>query len=557
MKHLAPAFGFLLAACAAPERVEIDTPQGPVVGQLSEAGNADFRGLPFAQPPVGEMRFRAPGPAPRWDAPREALDFSPMCMQSLQTGGDLLERIVDGHGLGRVKSFLIKQIGSRMGTNAMSEDCLYLNVKTPDTGGAAPVMVWIHGGGHQFGSGDFAIYQGEALPDKGAVVVTPNYRLNLFGYLAHPLLSADDPNGVSGNYGLRDQIAALQWVRDNIAAYGGDPDNVTLFGESAGASSIAALMASPAADGLFDRAILQSGESTRSLTKLRDDPRGESAEAVGERLVAGLAEVPDSADALRQVPADALVGLGGFLDGSGVLRPIADGLLLPGSEAERLYAGEFRPVPVMVGYNADEAFIFYDGPGGAAFHAELTGDDADQLRELQSGYGTQEGRALFELYGFDDDDRTDASAMGLMGDEYFGVSARFVLEAAEAAGAPAWAYAWTRVPPSERQTIGAYHSAEMPFVFGTQEPILGVSEEDRTLEALMQDYWVSFAQDGDPNGPGLPEWPRYEDVNWMEFTANTGRASGVVRDWREDKLDALWSGLDPALRRRAVEPAAP
>ena len=529
----------------------METLQGPVMGEVTENGIHNFKGIPYAQAPVGDMRFRAPGPAPQFQTAFAATEFSPMCLQSLDTGSALVERIVDGHGLSAPKRWMIKRVAASMDAGETSEDCLYLNVRTPDPEANLPVMVWIHGGGHQFGSGDFNIYQGDALPGLGVVVVTINYRLNVFGYMAHPLLSSEDPDRVSGNYGLRDQIAALEWVRDNISAYGGDPERVTLFGESAGASSIAAIMASPMAEGLFHGAILQSGETTQSLTQLRGDSRGPSAEDIGAAIVAAIPEdTPRTASDLRALPAESFLKQSDFMAHSAVLRPVADGVILPRSVAEIFADGSFRPVPVIAGFNADEAVIFYEGPQGSALRADIDKETkAEQLAELRAGYGDAAGTAIASLYGLNGREGLDKIATDIAGDEYFGLSARFTLESAEAVGAPGWAYAFTRVPPSRKQTIGAFHSAEMPFVFGTHEKALGLSDEDDTLTQLMQAYWVSFAEDGNPNADGLPEWPQYGDRNWMEFTANTDKKSGIVQDWRRLKLDALEAGLDPVLRR--------
>lgn len=519
-------------------------------GVVADTGIHVFKGIPYAAAPVGDFRFRAPQPAPTWDTPLDATSFAPMCMQLTDTGSDLLDRIIDGHGLSAPKRAIIKRIAAGMDAGETSEDCLYLNVRTPDPGGSAPVMVWIHGGGHQFGSGDFSIYQGDDLPERGVVLVTINYRLNVFGYLAHPVLNADDPDGVSGNYGLRDQIAALEWVRDNIAAYGGDPDNVTVFGESAGASSATALMLSPTTEDLFERTILQSGESLRSFYALGEEKGARSAESAGETILARLGErAPDSATDLRALPAEELLELTRGLDYGEVqsLRPIGDGVLLARSVPE-LLASDFAPRPAIVGFNADEAYIFYEGPAEAAMHADLSGGPDARLEALIAGYGDAAGRAIADLYGVGGED-IDTAAMAIQGDEAFGLSARYTLDRLENEGVPVWAYAFTRVPPSKNQTIGAFHSAEMPFVFGTHESALGLSDEDEALTDLMQAYWTSFASDGDPNAQGLPDWPRYSGTNWIEFTANTDRPSGTVRDWRKPKLDALSAGLDPALLR--------
>lgn len=257
-----------------------------------------------------------------------------------------------------------------------------------------------------------------------------------------------------------------------------------------------------------------------------------------------------TAEDLRALPADALLIAAAREDRSDTLRPIGDGAVLSESVAEVLASGAFRSVPVIVGYNADEAGIFFDGPEDAGLLADLTyAEDPDaQLAALQAGYGDAAGTAIARLYGLGAADTHVSGARGLMGDELFGVSARYVMERMERADAPVWAYAFTRIPPSPRQTIGAFHSSEIPFVFGTHEPILGLSRGDDALTDVMQGYWTNFAKTGDPNGDGLPEWPRYRDAVWMEFSANAGRPTGVVMDYREPKLDALSAGLDPVLR---------
>ena len=272
---LIAAIALMSALCACDSNTEtiseaavISTPQGPVQGVTTDdPAIFNFKGLPFAAPPVGDLRWAAPQAPQVWTETRAADTFGNRCMQPEDVEGGFFHRLIEGHGLSGIKNFLIKRAVAAQKPSPMSEDCLYLNVRTGNLNGETkqPVMVWIHGGGHQFGSGDFSYYQANGLVQKGVVLVTINYRLGAFGYMAHPVLSADDPNGVSGNYGTLDQIAALDWVQQNISAYGGDPDNVTIFGESAGAWSVTEMMASPLAAGKFNKAIGQSGASTYHL----------------------------------------------------------------------------------------------------------------------------------------------------------------------------------------------------------------------------------------------------------------------------------------------------
>ena len=253
----------------------IETPQGKVQGVTTKTdGIYNFKGLPFAAPPVGELRWTAPQAAPNWSETRAANKFGDRCMQPVEQDGGFFERLIKGHGLSGFKNFLIKRYAASQTPTPMSEDCLYLNVRTGNLGdnkSKRPVMVWIHGGGHSVGSSDLFYYQSNGLVEKGVVLVTINYRLGVFGYMSHPALSEVDPNGVSGNYGTLDQIAALKWVQDNISAYGGDPNNVTIFGESAGGWSVTEMMASPLAKGLFHKAIAQSGSSTYHMIQMDED----------------------------------------------------------------------------------------------------------------------------------------------------------------------------------------------------------------------------------------------------------------------------------------------
>ncbi len=551
------AFALLFAACgdkaAAPSPV-IMTPQGAIQGELTEAGFANFKGIPFAAPPIGDLRWRPPAPAPSWTETRDATEFSPMCMQVTSEGNDsFFERIIDGSGLSSWKEFLIKRVAANLPVSPVSEDCLYLNVRTPalSSSGAPkdslPVMVWIHGGGHQFGSGDFTYYQGDSLPAQGVVVVTINYRLGAFGYLAHPALSADDPNGVSGNYGALDQIAALKWVRNNISAYGGDPDNVTIFGESAGAWSVTEMMASPLAKGLFHKAIGQSGSSVYHMGQMDGEGVGwVSGYETAEKLDAALNLSGPSASTLRALPAETLLNAV-TPDIAEGFNHVADGYVFPQSVGLAFKSGNYNKVPVLFGYNADEGTLFYPTDPEPTVWKEgfpSGGTRADILAYLSDVFPTQ-AETLIDLYALDTD--SYQGGMDMMGDEIFGMNVRYTLERAEADGQPAFAYTWNRVPPGKNQTIGAFHSAELPFVFDTSEPILGYSDEDKLLTAQMVSYWTNFAKSGNPNGESVPNWPQYGGANWLAMEANTGMKTRVVQNWRGDKLDALSEGLETKL----------
>ena len=552
-KALIISAAICLSACADGTKEKtaiISTPQGPVQGVKTESGFDNFKGLPFAAPPVGNLRWRDPAPAPRWTETRQAADFSPMCMQVTSQGNDsFFEKIIDGSGLSTWKEFLIKRVAANLPVAPVSEDCLYLNVRTPalaqdgTPAKSLPVMVWIHGGGHQFGSGDFTYYQGDGLPAKGVVLVTINYRLGAFGYLAHPALSHDNPQGVSGNYGALDQIAALTWVRDNISAYGGDPDNVTIFGESAGAWSVTEMMASPLAKGLFHKAIGQSGSSVYHMGQMDSGGVGWiSGYETARKLDAALGLSRPTAEALRALPAETLLSAVTEDIAEG-FNHVADGHVFPQSVGLAFKTGNYNKVPVLFGYNADEGTLFYpDDPEPTVWKEGFpsNGSREDMQAYLADPFPTQADK-LIDLYTLDNGPLE--GGMDMMGDEIFGMTVRYTLARAEKDGQPAYAYTWNRVPPTQGQTIGAFHTAELPFVFDTFEPILGYSDEDKLLTAQMVSYWTNFAKTGNPNGDGLPEWPQYGGENWLAMEANTGQQTRAVKNWRGEKLDALNEGL--------------
>ena len=544
---------FLLAACGTGERpgIVIQTPQGPVQGVTTENGVQNIMSIPFAAPPVGDLRWRPPAPAKSWTETRNASSFAPMCMQDTEIASGFLDLLIRGQGLGRFKTWLVKKAVTAATTGEVSEDCLYLNIRTPNIApdgsveaGALPVMVWIHGGGHQFGSSSSDIYQADALSQKGVVLVTIAYRLGAFGYMAHPALSEDDPRGVSGNYGTLDQIAALEWVQDNIGAYGGDPNNVTIFGESAGSWSVTELMSTPMSEGLFHKAIGQSGASTYHVGQL-DQPIGDwpSAHKVGEDLGNALGLTDPSAKDLRRVPAEAIVDAttAAMAD---AFHHVRDGVVFPKNVGTAFQDGTFHSVPMMIGYNADEATVFFpDDPEPSVWIEGFPARGRDeQIAALSPHYG-EHAEKLIDLYGLDQADTYESGGTQMMGDEFFGSNIRFVAGQNEVAGKPTYTYIFTRIPPSPKQFAGAYHAAELTFVFGTSESILGWTDDDALLADQIQSYWTNFARSGNPNGEGLPSWPIYNGESWLRLAANDGQKTEAVLNYREAKLDALEAGL--------------
>ena len=438
-----------------------------------------YKGIPYAAPPVGPLRWKPPQPVPAWEGVRTAHAFGPNSVQGVVFDD------IDPTACG------------------VSEDCLYLNVWTPAGPGTAqrlPVMVWIHGGGFAVGSGSEPRYHGARLAARGIVVVTLNHRLNALGFLAHPELTAESEHGASGNYGMLDLVAALQWVKRNIGAFGGDPEAVTIAGESAGSIAVSALMASPLAKGLFARAIGQSGamfpSATRGLARLAEAEQAGLAfmRKVGAGSLAGL----------RAAPAEAILaaapGIGFW--------PIVDGWFLPKPPAEVFAAGAHRDVPLMAGWNADEGFNF----------TLLQGENAGRpYAEIVSGiFGPRAGEAL-QLYP--GAERTAARELG--GDLMIAHSTWAWIEAQKASGeAPLYRFVFRRAPLTpdgwfgerDSREAGAFHAGELLYVFDTLDAFPWIIDEaDRALTEATTGYWVNFVKTGDPNGSGLPAWPSHRD----------------------------------------------
>lgn len=461
---LAFCFSLLLGSAAFAELpATISTPYGMLAGDVDTAGLTVFRGIPYAAAPVGNNRWRAPQALPAWAGVRPAREFAPRCVQR-------------GFAVGAEQALT-------------SEDCLFLNIWTPamSADAALPVLVWVHGGGFFVGSGSDAQYDGAALARKGAIVVTLNYRLGAFGFFAHPALSAESASGSSGNYGILDIMAALRWVQQSIAAFGGDPDNVTVMGESAGGQAVATLLVSPLSQGLFRRAILQSG-GWMGWGDMSALPQRASAEAAN-LAQAGAAT---TAAALREL--DTATVFAQF-SGSGV---IVDGHVLPQDSSRLLVDGKHMAVDVLAGSNRDEAVFF--GPGiqqAAAFRAW-----ADER------FGSLAQRFL-TLYPAGDDAEANASYLRSYTNE-LAWQLRQVGRYQRARGQSAWIYHFTRVPPGQ-EARGSTHVAELPYMFNHAASNPAWTDADRQLADTMASYWVNFARSGNPNGPGLPEWPAFND----------------------------------------------
>ena len=503
---------------------QVKTATGPVTGTTSDGRIRIFKGIPFAAAPIGALRWQAPRPAAPWEGTRDATRFGPACLQ-----------------------------GSIFGDIAFtdtSEDCLSLNIWTFTTADQRlPVMVWIHGGGFQAGAGAEPRHDGEAFARKGVVLVTFNYRLGVFGFLAHPDLTKESGHSASGNYGLLDQIAALRWVQANIAAFGGDPGNVTIFGESAGSLSVSALMASPLARGLFHKAI---GESGAFFPRSGLAPGSlASTEERGAKFAEALG-VPSLA-ALRAVSGEAV--LQAALKTQPWFSPNLDGYVLPEEVHTVFAAGRQSRVPLLAGWNADEiragVVLGKQKPTAQSFAEETRkrfGDQAD---------------AILKVYPAATDAEALESAAALTSDLFMGYSTwKWIEVHARTGQAPVYRYSFDRkIPvapdakingmPATSRDIGARHAGEIEYVFGALDSVKNVPWEpsDRKLSDAMTTYWANFARTGDPNGSGstLPKWPRYDQGGRVLHLDET------IRD-TADPLRPRYEALDAHMQKRGQSP---
>jgi para-nitrobenzyl esterase len=495
-------------ALAAP----VQTVNGLVEGTV-EDGLSVYRGLPFAAPPVGDKRWRAPTAAAPWQGVRKAAQFAAPCI---------------GNGPGS------------------SEDCLYLNVWSPAKPGQhLPVMVWIYGGGFVNGSTASPAYSGEVLAKKGVVYVSIAYRVGVLGFLAHPGLTAENPRHVSGNYGLLDQIEALKWVQNNIAAFGGDPAKVTVFGESAGGMAVSMLAASPLAKGLFRGAMSESGGSFgaprnpplpgENMVTLKDAEQAglTLAARTGAKTVAELrALTPDEAAKAGGGGPPGLVpqGLG--------MWPVVDGYVVPGDQYRLYAAGRFNETPVLIGINSDEGVSFSPPAQLKPF-----------VEQTRARYGPFADK-LLAAYPAGDDAGAKQAARDLARDAGFGwhnwVWARLQ---AKRGKAPVYYYYFEQKPPYPAgsrmaDAKGVPHGAEIPFVFGHVSPAaapgpadIAWRPQDQALSDQVVSYWTNFVKTGDPNGAGLPAWPAFSLAKPMVMHLNAAPAAGPLPN--PDQLQAL------------------
>lgn len=480
---------------------------GTIEGEVA-GGTRRFLGIPFAAPPVGVLRWRPPQPPAPWTGTLPTKSFSSACPQRPST----------------------------LGTPSENEDCLYLNVWTPDPAPQKrlPVMVWLHGGGNEFGStGDVIplglgglIFDGQLLTERrDVVVVTTNYRLGKLGFFAHPALAAEDPDApFAGNQGLLDQRAALEWVKNNISAFGGDPGNVTIFGESAGSADVCFQVVSPGSRGLFHRAISESGGCTT-----RQDTAAEGA-ALARRIAdaVGCGDAADPLACLRDAP------VGALLDSGVSVGPVVDGGFLPDQPRALLAAGDFADVPYILGSNADEGTIFFLGLPPVT-------NDAEYLAALRERYGERadEIARTYPAAAF----ATPQDALErVLGDSGLVCGTYDSARRVAAAGGRVWVYnfaRWVQIPELQPLDLRALHGAEIAYVFGSPPP---PTADDAALTEAIQGYWTRLAYDGDPNGEDAVAWPRYDDTSDQRL--NLDVPITVATRFRRTECEMWWRFYD-------------
>jgi para-nitrobenzyl esterase len=500
-------FLLLLAGVPAFAAPEVTTAQGALAGSVDD-GISAFEGIPFAAPPVGALRWRGPQPAASWAGVRDASRFGPICPQA--------------------KLSLVARLKPHLKLPE-SEDCLTLNVWTSAASPSAklPVMVWIYGGSFRSGGSAMPIYDGTQLAKHGVIVVTLNYRLGWLGFLDLPALAAEHPDEPTGNFGLLDQIAALQWVQRNIASFGGDPANVTIFGESAGGMSVNDLMVSPLARGLFAKAISESG---LGFNRMKTSAEAQDAGLAFATRVGARGDSASDLATLRGVSVNSLLDAEEGVETA----PMVDGKVLPGETGALFATGKVAKVPYIAGSNSNEATLMP--------YTQVTADS------LEKPFGDQLP-AVRKIYEQDGPLSDDAFAQQLFSDVLFTAAAQGLASFVTDQHQPAYVYRFAYVADKLRVvSSGVGHGGEVPYIFGLnglgRQPgmasvVAMATDKDRGIVAMMQAYWTNFARTGNPNGPGLPAWGALSASTPQTLVVND--ETKAVPDFRKNQLAILYA----------------
>ncbi len=516
-----------IAVSCAPASVPIKDPIKIDTGLISGTTIGDlhvYKGIPFAAPPVGDLRWKPPQPAASWQGVKDCTKFGPAPL---------------GYYSSSFPAF----------STPPGEDCLYLNVWTPakTTGDNLPVMVWIYGGYLRFGEGSAPTYDGTNLAKHGVIVVTFNYRVGPLGWLAHPLLSKADAHNSSGNYGLLDQIAALQWVQKNIAAFGGDPNRVTIFGESAGATSVLSHMVSPLSKGLFQRAISQSPYMGTPWAPIREEKWGQPVqEKMGEQLARDLGcdTAADPIACMRAKSAQEIIDAGkppAKVGDPGYNYAICvDGWIIPDLPYNLFQTGKQHNVPLLLGTTSDEWALFQ----------LLSKPTVENYTKYVNATFGDKAQQVLTMYPAADDDQAKTSANRVITLYTWTCPSKVFVGSMVNVKSPAYLYYFTRVAPGNK--VGAFHSRDIGYVFGNLTPFMSplkaeqyFNDTDRALSEAMMSYWTAFAANGNPNKEGRTQWPAFDDANgqYMELGDTIQAKSGLNNEICEMFLNVLKDNL--------------
>ena len=482
------------------ETVKVDG--GLISGTTDSSGNIHiFKGIPFAAPPVGDLRWKAPQPVVPWDGIKKCDAFGPSPMQGNPVPFGPWSQ-----------EFLIPK-------EPISEDCLYLNVWTGANSASEkrPVVVWIYGGGFSSGGSGVPIYDGTAMAKKGIVFVSINYRVGIFGFFALPELTKESPHNASGNYGLLDQVAAIKWVQNNISSFGGDPNNVTIAGQSAGSMSVNCLVASPIAKGLFKRAIAESGASLieAGIGRMQNLKQAEQQGVQFEKKMGA-----NSLEDLRKIPAEELLKKTDTRTG-----PIIDGYFLPEPIPSIFAEGKQNPVDLLTGWNEDDGVVFGKPSTAAAFKKEI---------ELQYG---KLSKKVLKFYPAHNDEEAALSQKRLLRDQMFGIqNYAWVNVHAKESSHPVYLYRFARKLPATGDYVkyGAFHTGEVPYAYGNLRFVNRCPWQpvDFSLEKTMSSFWANFISTGNPNGDALPQWPAYNTKTRMTMILGKSQEAKPLPDQR-------------------------